>query len=141
MPYATISDLISQFGEHEVVAITDRNQDGVVDETVANGALQRASDTIDSYLAARFPLPLSVVPHQLVDLCCDVARYKLLGSDVTETDPARYRYKDALRTLEHIRDGKIDIGLTVAGLAPAESVSVKLIGGGRKFDRASLSDY
>lgn len=141
MPYATISDLIIQFGEHEVVAITDRNQDGVVDETVANAALQRASDTIDSYLAARFPLPLSVVPHQLVDLCCDVARYKLLGSDVTETDPARYRYKDALRTLEHIRDGKIDIGLTVAGLAPAESVSVKLIGGGRKFDRASLSDY
>lgn len=141
MSYAAISDLISQFGEHEVVAITDRNQDGVVDEAVANAALQRASDTIDSYLAARFPVPLSAVPHQLVDLCCDICRYKLLGSDVTETDPARYRYKDALRTLEHIRDGKIDIGLTVAGLAPAESVSVKLIGGGRKFDRASLSDY
>lgn len=141
MSYATISDLIIQFGESEVVAITDRNRDGVVDEPVANGALQRASNTMDSYLVARYPLPLSVVPNQLVDLCCDIARYKLLGSDVTETDPVRYRYKDALRTLEHIRDGKIDIGLTVAGLAPAESVSVKTIGGGRKFDRASLSDY
>lgn len=141
MPYATISDLITQFGESEVVAITDRSRIGVVDTVVADGALQRASATIDSYLAARYPLPLSVVPHQLVDLCCDIARYKLLGSDVTETDPARYRYKDALRTLEHIRDGKIDIGLSVAGLAPAESASIKTIGGGRKFDRASLSDY
>jgi len=141
VPYATISDLITQFGESEVVAITDRSRIGVVDTVVADGALQRASATIDSYLAARYPLPLSVVPHQLVDLCCDIARYKLLGSDVTETDPARYRYKDALRTLEHIRDGKIDIGLSVAGLAPAESASIKTIGGGRKFDRASLSDY
>ena len=141
MSYSTISDLINQFGEIEVVAITDRNRDGVIDEPVANSALQRASDMMDSYLVARYPLPLSVVPHQLVDLCCDIARYKLLGSDVTETDPARYRYKDALRTLEHIRDGKIDIGLSVAGLSPAESVSVKTIGGGRKFDRVSLSDY
>lgn len=141
MSYATPSDLIIQFGEVEVVAFPDRSRIGVVDTVVAEGALKRASDTIDSYLAARYPLPLSVVPHQLVDLCCDITRYKLLGSEVTETDPARNRYKDALRTLEHIRDGKIDIGLSIGGQAPAESASIKTIGGGRKFDRASLSDY
>lgn len=141
MSYATISDLITQFGDSEVVAITDRNRDGVVDVAVANGALQRASDTIDSYLTTRYALPLSAIPSHLVDICCDITRYKLVGTETTETETIRNRYKDAIRMLEQIRDGKIDIGIPVTGQIISESPSVKIIGGGRKFDRASLSDY
>jgi phage gp36-like protein len=141
MLYATLTDLVAQFGQREVIALTDRNQYGEPDGVVAEAALQRASDTIDAYLSARYPLPMNAVPTQLVDICCDIARYKLLGAEVTETEPARLRYKDALKTLELIRDGKIDIGLTVAGQAPAVVGSIKVVGGARVFDRNSLSDY
>lgn len=141
MVYATLADLVAQFGDREVLAITDRNGDGVADAPVYGMALQRASNTIDSYLSARYPLPLTVVPDQLVDICCDIARYKLCGSEVTETDEVRNRYKDAVKTLEQIRDGKIDIGLTIAGQAPAESASVHVTGGGRVFTRDNLKDY
>ncbi|MFA5825840.1 MAG: DUF1320 domain-containing protein [Gallionellaceae bacterium] len=141
MSYATLADLIDQFDEHEVLALTDRNGDGVPDAPLVAKALLRASNTIDSYLAGRFPLPLSVVPDQLVDLCCDIARYKLVGSTVTETEEVRNRYKDALKALEQIRDGKLDIGLTVAGAAPAENASVRVVGGGRVFTRDSLRDF
>lgn len=141
MSYATLANLVAQFGEREVLALTDRSGLGVIDDVVLADALRRASNTIDAYLAARYPLPLSVVPDQLVEICCDLARYKLCGAEVTETEEVRNRYKDALKTLELIRDGKIDIGLSIAGQAPAESASVRVIGGGRTFDRTSLNDY
>ena len=141
MTYATQSDLTLQFGDTEINAIADRNRDGVADVMVVEGALQRASDTMDSYLAARYPLPLAVVPQRLVAICCDIARYELLGADATETDAARIRYKDALRALEHIRDGRLDIGLSVSGQAAAEIASVQVVSGGRIFNQVSMSDY
>ena len=141
MIYAAFSDLNAQFGEQEVLAITDRDGDGVADTTVVNMALQRASNTIDAYLSPRYPLPLTAVPDQLVELCCDIARYRLVGAEASETDAIRTRYKDSLKTLELIRDGKIDIGLSLAGQTPADSASVQVTGGGRIFSQTSLEDY
>lgn len=141
MPYATLANLIDQFDEHEVISLTDRDGDGVPDTALVDRALQRASNDIDSYLAARFPLPLSVIPDKLVDLCCDIARYKLSGSSVTETEEVRIRYKDAIKTLEQIRDGKIDVGLTVAGAAPAEHGTVQVSAPAREINSDSLNGY
>lgn len=141
MSYATLADLIAQFGDNEVIAITDRNRDGIPDQPLVDSALQRAGDTMNSYLAARYVLPLASVPRQLVDICCDITRYKLCGAEVTETEAVRLRYKDALKTLELIRDGKIDIGLTDVGQPVGDIASVHVVGGGRLFDRNSLGDY
>ena len=141
MLYATLANLVTQFGDREVLALADRDGNGVADMAVVDSALQRASNTIDAYLAARYPLPLTVVPDQLVDICCDITRYKLCGSEVTETEEIRNRYKDALKLLEQIRDGKLDIGLSVGGQAPAESTPVQVVGAARVFDRTSLRDY
>lgn len=139
--YAALSDLSAQFGDREVLALTDRNGDGVPDTAVVAMALKRASDTIDGYLASRFPLPITVVPDQLVDICCDIARYKLCGAEVTATDAVRDRYKDALKTLAMIRDRKIDIGLSDAGQAPTETDSVQVVGGSRVFTDNSMSNF
>jgi phage gp36-like protein len=141
MIYATLADLVAQFGDREVIAIADRNDDGIPDQPLVDSALQRASDTMDAYLAARYALPLASIPRQLVDVCCDIARYKLCGAEVTETEAVRLRYKDALKTLELIRDGKLDIGLTVTGQPVADIASIQIIGGSRQFDRTSLSDF
>lgn len=141
MSYATLADLTVQFGDHEVIAITDLNRDGIPDQPLVDSALQRASDTMDAYLAARYALPLTSIPRQLVDVCCDIARFKLCGAEVTETEVVRLRYKDALKTLGLIRDGKLDIGLTVAGQTVTDIASVRVVGGGRLFNSSSLSDY
>lgn len=141
MTYATQSDLINQFGEAEVISISDRGLTGVVDTIVVEGGLQRASDMMDSYLAARYTLPLTIVPQMLVDICCEIARYKLLGAEATETDAARNRYKDAVRLLEQVRDGKLDIGLSVSGQAAPQSASIQVSSNVRVFDANSLSGY
>jgi phage gp36-like protein len=139
--YVTLVDLTAQFGDREVLAIADRNRDGVVDQALVDAAVQRASTKIDSYLAARYALPLASVPGVLVEVCCDITRYNLCGAEVTETDVVRLRYKDAIKTLEQIRDGKLDIGLTAAGQTVSDIPSVRVIGGGRAFSRGTLGDY
>lgn len=140
MSYAQLSDMIKQFRESEMLMIADPTNMGVVDIDLVADALQRASTEIDSYLV-RFSLPLTVVPDRLRELCCDMARYKLVGSDVTETDIVRTRYKDAVKALEGIRDGKIDIGLSVGGVAPAVSASIQVSAPTRVFNATSLDGF
>lgn len=141
MRYATLTDMLAQFGEREVIAIADRNRDGVVDQAILDAALDRASTKMDSYLAARYSLPLASVPGVLVEVCCDICRYNLCGTEVVETDVVRLRYKDAIKTLEQLRDGKLDVGLTLAGQAVVDIPSVQISGGGRAFSRSRLGDY
>ena len=140
MSYATSADMILQFRESEMLMIADPGNTGTVDAALVADALQRASNEIDSYLM-RFTLPLAIVPARLKELCCDMARYKLVGADATETDVVRTRYKDAIKALESIRDGKLDIGLSATGQAPVVSASVQVSAPARVFTDTSLAGY
>ncbi|EHD0905211.1 DUF1320 domain-containing protein, partial [Escherichia coli] len=71
--------------------------------------LADASAFIDGYLAARFVLPLTVVPSLLKRQCCVVAWFYLNESQPTEQITATYR--DTVRWLEQVRDGKTDPGV------------------------------
>lgn len=141
MPYATQADLIARFGEREVTALSDRLATGLLDATVIASAIEQAGDEIDAYLGGRYNLPLASVPRLLVGVCCDIMRYRLCGADVQETEPARNRFKDALRTLEHIRDGKLTLGLDPAQQPVATGTTVHICDGRRQFNADTLSDY
>ncbi|GAB6035820.1 DUF1320 domain-containing protein [Fundidesulfovibrio butyratiphilus] len=104
--YATVDDLLAAFGEDEVVALTDRENTGQVDQAVALSALARASSEADSYLSARYRLPLAVVDQALTDAVCQIARYRLTGAQANETDPVQQRYDRAIKWLERIASGK-----------------------------------
>jgi phage gp36-like protein len=138
MPYATLSDMIAEFGEREVVALTDRDNIGYIDTPLLEDRLDKASAEIDTYLVGRYAVPLSIVSPLIVTYTCDIARYRLSGAQVTEVDTVRNRYKDALRFLEAVRDGKIDLG---ADLAPATDAATQNLvfftDGARVFSRAN----
>lgn len=138
MSYATKTNMLARFGEPEVIALTDRANLGVVDDTVLAGALAEADAEIDPYLAPRHVLPLASVPKILTGFACDIARYRLCGAGVTETDEIRNRYKDAIRFLEQAAAGKIGLGLDAANnvAAPANTVQFSAPGG-RVFDRGA----
>jgi len=136
MAYATQADIIAYLGEREVIALADRDNLGSIDEAVLSAALVDASAEIDTYLVGRYTVPLSVVSRLVVTYACDIARYRLSGAGVAEVDTVRNRYKDAIRFLEAVRDGKIDLG---AGVAPAtDAVTQNLVyvtDGDRIFSR------
>lgn len=138
MPYATQADMVAEFGEREVIALTDRENLGNVDSVLLLDRLDKASAEIDTYLVGRYALPLSVVSPLITTYCCDIARYRLSGAGVTEVDTVRNRYKDAIRFLESVRDGKIDLG---AGLPPATDAGsqnlVYVTNGERVFARGA----
>lgn len=136
MSYATQADIVAYLGEREVIALTDRDNLGYLDEAVLASALVDASAEIDTYLVGRYQVPLSVVSRLIVTYTCDIARYRLSGATVTEVDTVRNRYKDAIRFLEAVRDGKIDLG---ADVAPATDAAMQNLvfftDGSRVFSR------
>ena len=112
MAYADVADMVARFGDLDVIQITDRNQDGLVDEDVALVALEDATAEIDTYLG-RFKRPFKNPPPILVRLCCDIARYRLTAaSGVLITEEIRNRYKiDVLDLLRALAKGEVQLGL------------------------------
>ena len=72
MLYATPEGLVKRYGEQSIKTLAISADSPKVAE-----ALEDASQTIDSYLAGRYTLPLKSVPAVLERHCCYIARYFL----------------------------------------------------------------
>ena len=107
--YASLQDLLDAFGEGEVVSLTDRENTGSVVESIADDAIARACSEADSYLSARYRVPVAPVDKALTDAVCQIARYRLTGAEATETDPIQQRYDRAIKWLERIARGDINL--------------------------------
>ncbi|EBF4157134.1 DUF1320 domain-containing protein [Salmonella enterica] len=79
-------------------------------------ALNDAGALADSYLSAKYTLPLAVVPQVLVQHCCAIAFYYLC--DQQPSDQARDRYREALTWLREVKNDSIPVGVDEAGSAP-----------------------
>lgn len=141
MGYATQADMVSVFGEREVIMLTDRSLLGTIDVTVLADALSLASDEINAYLDGRYALPLPNVPRLLTRICCDITRYRLSGGDAQETEPSRNRYKDSIKMLEAIKRGDLTLGLDPAQQEVPTRGAVQINNGQRIFSRDTLADY
>lgn len=123
MPYATAQDLIDRLGTREAAMISERTGTGVPNNAVLTSALALAEDEVNGYVGRRYALPLAnpngtpaAVPSMLKRLVIDIARYRQTGTEIMETETIRNRYKDAVRVLEQIAEGKISLGiLALAG--------------------------
>ncbi|WP_127281772.1 gp436 family protein [Neisseria meningitidis] len=138
MAYATVADMIARFGELEVLQLTDRNQEGVIDKAVAKTALDDATAEIDAYLG-RFKRPFGKIPPLLVRLCCDIARYRLTAAQgVLITEEIRNRYKiDVLDLLRAMAKGGVQLGVDDSGeeVAAGEDGIVFVNGKNKVFGR------
>lgn len=138
MAYATVEDMVVRFSELEVIQLTDRNQDGLIDEDVAAVALADATAEIDAYLG-RFKRPFTDVPPILKRLCCDIARYRLTAANgVLITDEIRNRYKiDVLDLLRAMAKGEVQLGVDDSGeeVAAGEDGIAFLNGKNKVFGR------
>jgi len=111
MPYAAEQDIIDLHGAELLDLLADTDGDGNRDSAAVTQALEDASAVIDSYLSARYALPLSQIPRTLVTLCVDIAIYRLARSPDLLSEDIRQRYEDALKHLSHIAAGKAGLGI------------------------------
>jgi phage gp36-like protein len=109
--YATQADIVTLYGANALV-VADHNRDGIVDSAAVTRSLTSASDEIDTYLAARYTLPLTEVPGFLKTLAVDIALYRLALSADVLSDEHRKRYEDALGHLKRIAKGEAALVFT-----------------------------
>lgn len=104
-------------------------------------AVAEATARIDGYLGQRgYPLPLSPVPGLVAGWCRDIARYLLSGERPTDdrSDPVVRGYRDAIRMLEQLAQGKLSLGAgDPLSVGPADG-TVELASRARLFTRDSL---
>lgn len=139
MGYATVDDLISRFGERELIQLTDRSTPPAdqVDTTVAQPALDAAVAIVDGYVGAKYALPLTSTPALLVDITCDLARYRLFAAQAP--DLVTKRYESAMTMLRGISSGSVKID--VDSIEPESRAPVIITSGNeRRFTRSSLRD-
>lgn len=141
MPYATQQDLVDRFSETELVQIT--NPTDLAATTVNTSRLQRALDDadaeIDARLQARYALPLASVPRLLVNAACDIARYRLY--DDRATDQVTRRYEDAIKLLDRIGRGELQLGLDPLQQPTPSTAGAHVQAVPRTFGRDLLTDY
>lgn len=120
MIYATSAQVIERHGADAVLLLTDRDNDGTADPGVLDRALADASAEIDTYVAAKYDLPLSETPEVLTRLAVDIAVYRLAVTAGKRIEEYRVRYEDAVALLKRIADGKASLGLASPG-APSRA--------------------
>jgi len=118
--YATIEDLEKQIPELDLIQLTDDEGTGAADEARLSRALSDASEEIDSYLGSRMELPISPVPPVLRKYAVDMAVHNLYARrpDMARKT-VRERYRDAVRFLERVAEGKISLGAKDPSGTPA----------------------
>lgn len=105
--YLTLDDLKAVIPEEVIIALTDDGGVGTLGTAELDKAIAGACSEIDSYLSARYPVPLTTVPENIRDIACDITAYRLYKRRQEElSDTRRAAYKDALKVLTDIRDGK-----------------------------------
>lgn len=133
MSYASIADMVSRFGEGELIELTDRQQSGSVDVAVLQSALDDATAKIDGYISSRVKMPLASVPQVLVAYCCDMARYALYDDVASET--VVERYKEAIKYLRDVAHGSVKLESSSGQEASKSSSIIEIHSGGTVFDR------
>ena len=105
MSYATVAELQDRLGEPRLTQLTDLQDPpiGLVDQAVAQKALDDASGEIDGYLVGRYTLPLATPPAVLRVHCITIAHYRLLGERADEV--TREAYKAACAFLASVAKG------------------------------------
>lgn len=106
-------------------------------------AIEDADAEIDGYLNKRYPVPLAPAPRVIEKLAKDMALFNLMsrmGIDEGERENVvQTRYRNAIKFLEGVAKGILNIGLQAAsqGAAPAAQ-EYRISAPPRLFSRDSL---
>ena len=163
MGYATETQLLDQFGEEEIAQVADEgslvtgallrltvdagdrsaysaDEIAAADTALAQiqTAMTNADGLIDSYLSAKYALPLDTTPAQLTAVSLDIARYRLYDDRATEQ--VQRRFDEAIAWLKDIAKGVASLPIAAAGesTGPVESTSTE---DDRLFTMDTLADY
>jgi len=134
--YCTQADLVARFGESELIANSDRAGAAEIDSAVVAAAIAKASNTIDSYIGARYALPLASPDPVLQGLCEDLARHALYT--VERPELVQKAYDAAIAHLKDISRGVARLAIPEPAAATPPQNEILYEAGDRAVSRAEL---
>jgi phage gp36-like protein len=124
------------FREDDLVALTDDNDVGEIDDAVLDGAIARAEGTFASYAAAKYDLPIDLddypdVAGTVRGVLVALVTYYLNAPPRRQgnLDAIRTQYDDAMRWLRDLAKGDVTLGSVPA--PPASGESGHVVSGGQ----------
>lgn len=144
--YATIEDVRTMIKDDAINTIIgdkyiedeDEREDKVI--PIIKSAIEDAEGEIDGYLCKRYPTPLQVIPKIINKICKDIAAYNIfsrLGIDEGERENNYLtRYKSAIKYLEMVAVGKVDIDASAS--SGVTNTGFKVNSSMRLFSRQSM---
>jgi len=119
MGYCTIADLVDAFTADKLRQLTDDAKTGVYDSTILNGAIADGQEEIDPYVRTRYAalMPFSTVPGMLKAINVDIAIYRVHKRRGAIPQLIVDTYDKAIKKLENIAKGLINLGDSTAPLA------------------------
>ena len=122
----------ARFGSKELAELLpEEGDDGREYRAVASDA----DSLIDSYLAARYAVPLSTAPSLIKSIAADITRYELY--DDAPPKEVEARRKLALNLLEQIRDGEI----VLPGVTPITDSGIAVSARAIVFTEEKLEEF
>lgn len=109
---------------------------------VVQKAIDDANARIDQSLAAakRYPLPYDGAPNTTAKWACDIVRYLLHTENLASDDRIVRDFKDALKALQLVVDGKLMLGASDPGAA-ATAQDVRIESAETVFGRANSNAF
>lgn len=111
MAYVTPDDITDYLSSDVVVQLTDDEGTGQINEARLAEVCERAGREVDGYVTTRYNSPIDAPPQILRALALDVAIYHLHSRRLVAPEDVANRYREALRKLREISEGRIEIGL------------------------------
>jgi phage gp36-like protein len=108
MPYCTQNDLETLISVVELAELT--NESGIIpNSTIITEIINRVDNEIDSYISVRYKIPFDSTPDIIKKLSIDMTIYYLYTRRSTVPLIRRTNYEDAIRFLQNVAIGKIQI--------------------------------
>lgn len=118
MSYATAQDMADRFGTDEMVRVSATGDElpDAPDEARIQVALDDATAIVEGYLRARYLLPLSPIPREMVRATCVIARVDLnTGDGKVPTKEMLDDRAAVMLSLEAIAGGTVRINAPTTG--------------------------
>ena len=106
--YITSNEMIELFGQQELLDAFEVDSSEELAASSINKYIESATAIIDAHISVRYETPLSEpIPSIVKRIAAAIVRYDYHNFDTRERVEGAYR--EALRFLRYLRDGKIDL--------------------------------
>jgi len=108
MSYATIDDVFKRY--KPIRTLVGSEDISVNSVEVSSIFITDAESFVDAYISRRYAVPLNPVPSLIRQVTSDLAIFNMMVEKLPDTpDFFQPRYDRAIKTLEMIRDGEMDL--------------------------------